>query len=380
MEYSIASRATNTDEWVRLFISSVRDLDKVAVCICGMSLSCAPIIHANTGFLSMTGYALNEVVGRSCRFLQGPKTDPSSVSVMRDAIRTGTSCQVRLLNYRKDGSVFNNLLCLRPLFDCEGHLVFMCSIGVEVHDSFAVLKPLLTQMERLDKLLPSTINLPAPPSVRKRMVVVHDAMLAARAKHIRRRGANSNTAEALDMNTGTSASEVSIARTKERLRERQRAEEEQKAMVEQQAASEREERQRRAEAALARDREREKQKRREKHKRRKKRQQQSEGVEHAAREAAASPAQTENGSELSARSPPLDSKEAVQNSSGQLAGGSERPSPSSSPPKRPVTALPVVQTAESTPAPTVEGQSPGALVPSPPSYRASVATPSSGSC
>ena len=106
------------------------------------------------------------------------------------------------------------------------------------------------------------------------------------------------------MNTGTSASEVSIARTKERLRERQRAEEEQKAMVEQQAASEREERQRRAEAALASgpgageaETTRETQTSEEEATAKR-------GVEHAAREAAASPAQTENGSELSARSPP----------------------------------------------------------------------------
>merc|ERR1711965_433932 len=78
--YSIAARAKDTDEWLRLFISTVRDLEEVGVCVCDMSLGAAPIIHANAGFLNMSGYRLDEVIGRSGRFLQGPKTNPACVT------------------------------------------------------------------------------------------------------------------------------------------------------------------------------------------------------------------------------------------------------------------------------------------------------------
>merc|ERR1711871_1869668 len=116
LAYSLAARATDTDQWMRLFISVVRDMDEVAVCVCDMSLGGLPIIHTNAGFHNITGYTLDEVVGRSCRFLQGPKTDATSVATIREAIRTGTSCKLRLVNYRKDGSIFNNMISLRPLF------------------------------------------------------------------------------------------------------------------------------------------------------------------------------------------------------------------------------------------------------------------------
>ena len=46
-----------------------------------------PIIMANEAFLKLTGYSLGEVLGRNCRFLQGPDTDPAEVDKVRRAIR-----------------------------------------------------------------------------------------------------------------------------------------------------------------------------------------------------------------------------------------------------------------------------------------------------
>lgn len=45
-----------------------------------------PIIFANRAFLEMTGYGLEEIIGRNCRFLQGPETDASIVETLRDSI------------------------------------------------------------------------------------------------------------------------------------------------------------------------------------------------------------------------------------------------------------------------------------------------------
>ena len=123
VQYCITSLPSNTDEWIRLFISCVQDMDRVGVVISDMSLSCAPIIYANTGFLAISGYRLEEIVGVSCRFMQGAQTDPEAVEVIRDSIRSGTQAHVRLLNYRKDGSAFINMLSLRPIYDRDGHFV-----------------------------------------------------------------------------------------------------------------------------------------------------------------------------------------------------------------------------------------------------------------
>ena len=57
-----AALPTDTDEWMRLFISSVQDLKAIGVCICDVTLPRAPIIYANVGFQSMTGYSLEEMV------------------------------------------------------------------------------------------------------------------------------------------------------------------------------------------------------------------------------------------------------------------------------------------------------------------------------
>jgi PAS domain-containing protein len=56
----------------------------------------------------MTGYPVARVLGRNCRFLQGPETDPLAISQMREAIDRGDDVHVKVLNYRYDGSTFHN--------------------------------------------------------------------------------------------------------------------------------------------------------------------------------------------------------------------------------------------------------------------------------
>ncbi|KAG7341627.1 PAS domain containing protein [Nitzschia inconspicua] len=67
-----------------------------------------PVIYASKGFLELTGYPVERVLGRNCRFLQGPETDPVAVAQMREAIDRGDDVHVTVLNYRYDGSTFRN--------------------------------------------------------------------------------------------------------------------------------------------------------------------------------------------------------------------------------------------------------------------------------
>jgi len=54
------------------------------------------------------GFSKNEVIGRNCRFMQGPDTDPSALDDLRSAIAAQQPVVVELINYRKDGSKFWN--------------------------------------------------------------------------------------------------------------------------------------------------------------------------------------------------------------------------------------------------------------------------------
>src|SRR5262249_4541764 len=67
-----------------------------------------PIVYASPGFERLTGYSAAEVIGRNCRFLQGPHTDRDAVAQVREAIREGRPVSVELLNYRNDGTPFWN--------------------------------------------------------------------------------------------------------------------------------------------------------------------------------------------------------------------------------------------------------------------------------
>lgn len=78
------------------------------------------ISYANKGFEKITGYAQREIIGRNCRFLQGPATCCETVGKMRSALASGQQFDGEILNYRKDGSSFRNELSIVPIADSKG--------------------------------------------------------------------------------------------------------------------------------------------------------------------------------------------------------------------------------------------------------------------
>ncbi|HEY5331705.1 MAG TPA: EAL domain-containing protein [Acidobacteriaceae bacterium] len=91
-----------------------------------------PIVFANAAFLKMTGYRLEEVIGRNCRFLQGSDLEQPEREVLRIALSEGRSAEVLLRNYRKDGSPFWNRLLTSPVHDNAGEVTHF--VGVQ-HDA-----------------------------------------------------------------------------------------------------------------------------------------------------------------------------------------------------------------------------------------------------
>jgi len=96
-----------------------------------------PIVYASQGFLSLTGYNLDQVLGRNCRFLQGPGTDPRTVARIRSGIEKGEDTTTVLLNYRADQTTFWNQFFVAALRDGEGNIVNYLGVQCKVSDDYA---------------------------------------------------------------------------------------------------------------------------------------------------------------------------------------------------------------------------------------------------
>nr|AML76645.1 putative LOV domain-containing protein [Pulvigera lyellii] len=91
-----------------------------------------PIMFASACFLAMTGYSHGEIIGRNCRFLQGPDTDRYEVARIREALRSERNFSGCLLNYKKDGTPFWNLLTITPIRDLHDRVIMCIGMQVEV--------------------------------------------------------------------------------------------------------------------------------------------------------------------------------------------------------------------------------------------------------
>lgn len=93
-----------------------------------------PLIYVNRGFERLTGYRIEDVLGRNCRFLQGKDTDPATVEEVRRAIDSGSECVVELLNYRANGEPFWNRLSITPIKSEDGIVTHFIGVQSDVTD------------------------------------------------------------------------------------------------------------------------------------------------------------------------------------------------------------------------------------------------------
>ncbi|UNM07976.1 MAG: PAS domain-containing protein [Planctomycetales bacterium] len=91
-----------------------------------------PLVFVNSAFCRLSGYSDEEVLGKNCRFLQGPGTDQAQMDILRKALREAKPCVVEILNYRKDGSEFWNSLSISPVTDADGSLRFFIGVQTDI--------------------------------------------------------------------------------------------------------------------------------------------------------------------------------------------------------------------------------------------------------
>ncbi len=125
----------------------------VGIVIADVNLPDMPLIYINSAFETITGYSKKETLGKNCRFLQGKKTSPASVSFLRKAVKEGKDCTVTLLNYRKDGTPFWNELTISPIYNQENKLTHFIGIQSDVTERINANKALKLEKAKSERLL-----------------------------------------------------------------------------------------------------------------------------------------------------------------------------------------------------------------------------------
>ena len=124
------------------------DIGKVdmscAFLVCDLTLPDCPIIYVSDVFERLTGYTKYEVLGRNCRFLQSPEgkveagarrefVDNDSVFYLKNKIESKKEAQRSLINYRKGGQPFMNLLTTIPITgDDDKELKYIIGFQVDL--------------------------------------------------------------------------------------------------------------------------------------------------------------------------------------------------------------------------------------------------------
>ncbi|WP_213575066.1 MULTISPECIES: PAS domain-containing protein [Stutzerimonas stutzeri subgroup] len=90
------------------------------------------LIYANPAFERLTGYAVDDILYRDCRFLQGEDRDQPALQAIREAVKNNQPCRQIIRNYRKDGTPFWNELSITPVFNEADQLTYFIGIQKNV--------------------------------------------------------------------------------------------------------------------------------------------------------------------------------------------------------------------------------------------------------
>lgn len=113
------------------------------------------LLYVNQAFTRITGYDLTEVLGRTPRLLQGPKTDRSQLDKIRTALQEQKPVQVELLNYRKDGSEFWVELNIVPITNNEGRVTHWVALQREITERKQAEAALVASKQQVSTILES---------------------------------------------------------------------------------------------------------------------------------------------------------------------------------------------------------------------------------
>lgn len=111
------------------------------------------ILYVNPAFEQMTGYTQAEVIGKTPRILQGPRTQREALDRLRAALEQWQPVRVELINYRKDGQEFSVDISISPVTDAAGKVICWVAIQRDVTQEKALVARLQAALEERQVLL-----------------------------------------------------------------------------------------------------------------------------------------------------------------------------------------------------------------------------------
>ncbi|MCJ1236751.1 blue light receptor [Varicellaria rhodocarpa] len=113
-----------------------------ALVLCDVSKPDIPIVYCSEAFEKLTGYGKNEALGVNCRFLQSPDgkvqagskrlhDDNGRLFALKKRILTLDEAQTSIVNYKKGGQSFTNLLTMIPIRWDSAEIRFLVGFQVD---------------------------------------------------------------------------------------------------------------------------------------------------------------------------------------------------------------------------------------------------------
>jgi PAS domain S-box-containing protein len=124
-----------------------------------------PIVFVNEAFTKVTGYTINEIYGKNPKIFQGPKTDKSQFSKMKEAIKNWQPCELTVINYKKNGDEYWNNFSISPIMNGKGEYTHWISVERDVTEQIKANEELNNQKKFNEEILnniPSDIAVFAP--------------------------------------------------------------------------------------------------------------------------------------------------------------------------------------------------------------------------
>ena len=91
------------------------------------------ILWANEGFLKITGYSLEEVIGKKGdSFLLGPLSQRSSINNIKLNMYKGASVVEEMMHYRKDGSPYWAMVSVKPIYNESSEIINYIAIETDI--------------------------------------------------------------------------------------------------------------------------------------------------------------------------------------------------------------------------------------------------------
>jgi diguanylate cyclase (GGDEF)-like protein/PAS domain S-box-containing protein len=119
------------------------------VAIVDVRLPDQPLVYVNPAFERLAGLPRHELLGRNCRFLQGPDTDPAAVAAVRRAVDADEECRVTVLNHRgPERTPWWNELHLAPVTGPEGTVTHYIGTQVDVTARVEAERALVQERDR----------------------------------------------------------------------------------------------------------------------------------------------------------------------------------------------------------------------------------------